>query len=501
MNSTPNLGSSSQSSSVSDSKSKGKRCISQLDGPLPSSSTAKRKMDVNLSEQIQQFIDKTAEDLLYEADSQRSKRSVHDYSFVITYDMHQNIEFVTLPSHFNEKVTEVDKLIAFLLKVCDIPAHVEKSNMHKGEETVPDLLSQYISGIVLAFASEAKLPTVWKEKDKAVEVAKQAVLWKRFMGYFVQNEMKLTHQFRFCAPSVSGDGEKTAFNKFYTLLSKQDGVYSEAKAKLIKTLIQVASVARAFKDVDNVLDAHKISVAEISREAKPQTEDKSKKRRKDAAKTYVVKTLWDPETFPFLTHLEKLHLKERRKVHTSRIKTVTDQWNTSTSIYQYTHYKEVLKTLKDLYTKYYQEVDRMSTSLHRRRMLFESYLRRHKLSDPQGTKLLKSTVAHYESEKANPKKTKDFAIVMDPRNVLQPATHYLVTNRTNLDGNADPVVTSANDIVNEFFHLYPHYITNSYTDNIAICKTTNAFSFLSVDENAQYDEDEAGGNADHDQIM
>lgn len=236
------------------------------------------------------------------------------------------------------------------------------------------------------------------------------------------------------------------------------------------------------KDVDHVLNAHKISKAEICRAAKPQTEDKSKKRRKGAPKTYTTKQLWDPETFPFLSQYEKNYLKQLKLVHTSIIKKFTLAWEATSAVNQYHLYKTKLTELKDLYQKYYQEVDRLSTRMHRRRMLFESYLRRNKLADPKGAKLLKSTVAHFETQKATPINDDEFAYVMDPRNVLQPIAHSRFINPSVIANDGSDISNAIVSVVNEFWDRYPEYDTKHYTDNVMLCKTTNIFDNLSIAE-------------------
>lgn len=467
----------------------GKRSIAQISSTLPSSQKSRRTKEVEDSKAILDFIDKTAEEALRYADSLRSKRSVEDYSYVIKYHADNSVENVTLPSDFNTRTNDIDRLIAFLIKTCELFVTVENPKVPKQEEEIPDVLSKYISGIITAFASETKLPTVWKEKDQPMEIAKQAILWKRFEGWFVHNDVKPTHQFRFCHPTISGSGEKTSFNKFYTLLSKQSGEHSGQRAKLVKTLIQLACTGHAVRDISNVLDAHRISKAEISRDAKPQAEDKTKRRRKDAPKTFVTKILWDPVTFPFLTQCEKEYLNALKAEHTGKIKTFTAAWERLPAVEQYVQYKPELLKLKDLYQKYYQEVDRASTRLHRRRMLFESYLRNNKIAEPKGPKLLKSTVAHFETQKAKPLKEVEFAFVMDPRNVLLPAGHGRFTNPNDAVGDDSQIWEKTAAVCNEFYTKYPDYSTKHYTDNVLICKTTNVFKNLSVREDEEMDED------------
>jgi hypothetical protein len=473
-----------------------KRTISQLAGELPSSREARKQKATKNNEVIVSFINQTAEQVLQEADSMRSRRAVADYSYVLNYGVDNRVESVTLPADFNTNTNSIDKLIAYLVKICELEVIVEDTRVNKLEEDVPDILTKYVSGIITAFASEAILPTVWKEKDQPMEIAKQAILWKRFEGWFTHKDLKPTHQFRFCSPTVSGSGEKTSFNKFYVLLSKQTGEHSAQRAKLVKSLIQIASVAHAIKDISTVLDAHKISKAEICREAKPQTEDKTKKRRKGMSKTYITKQIWDPETFPFLTQCEKLYLKSLKSVYTKAIKAKSDEWDDLPSLDQYINYKTELSKFKKLYQNYYQEVDRISTRLHRRRTLFETYLRKNNIADPKGTKLLKSTVAHFETQKATPKNLYEFALVMDPRNVLQPVVHGRFTNPNVTGDNQDETWATAGAVCDDFHSKYPDYNTAPYTDNITLCRTTNIFRNLKISEDDEYSSGEGDDMSD-----
>lgn len=478
-NLNPNCGPSTRST---------KRGISLITTALPSARASRKQKIAKDNKSMLAFINKTAEEALQKADSFRSKRTVEDYSYVIRYATDASVQDITLPSDFDQHVNDIDRLIAFLIATVGITLVVEDSKITKVAEEVPDVLKKYASGIITAFASEATLPTVWKEKDQPMEIAKQAILWKRFEGWFDHKGVKPTHAFRFCHPTISGSGEKTSFSRFYTLLAQQSGEYSGQRAKLIKTLIQLATSGHAVKEVRTVLDAHKISKAEICRAAKPQTEDKTKKRRKNAPKSYVTKQLWDPETFPFLSQCEKNYLKSLKSVFTSNIKTATDAWERLGSVEQYLNYKVKLQELKDLYQKYYQEVDRISTRLHRRRMLFESYLRKNKLAEPKGTKLLKSTVAHFETQKARPTNDREFAFVMDPRNVLQPAAHHRFTNPEVGAGDGSDLWNKVVAVCEEFKDKYPDYETKHYTDNVMLCKTTNIFDNLTIEGDIDHDE-------------
>jgi hypothetical protein len=230
------------SSSQSDTRPKpvtrsGKRPISQLTGTLPSAKQARNTSEKKADKAVHAHIDKCADELLEWADSQKNKRTVADYSYVVRYAPDNSIKDITLPGDFSTHNNEIDKLIAFLVKVGQVTVIVEPAKVPKTAIEVPDLIKKYIAGVVLAITDEAELPHQWKEKNDPTDIAKQAVLWKRMMAGLENEDIRLTHPLAFAHASVTGTGEKAAFSNFFSALAKVEGHYSVQQAKAIKVLI------------------------------------------------------------------------------------------------------------------------------------------------------------------------------------------------------------------------------------------------------------------------
>jgi ribosomal protein L20A (L18A) len=461
-----------------------KRRIGQLSGALPSTKESRKSTEKKANEAVLSHIKTCSEQLLEWADSQRNRRTVADYSYVVSYDVDNSIKDITLPNDFHNHNNEIDKLIAFLIRVGEVNVLVEPAKVPKTQIDVPDIIKKYIAGVVLAITGEAELPHQWKQKNDPTDIARQAVLWKRMIAWLDIEDIKTTHPFAFAHASVTGTGEKAAFSSFFSSLAKVEGHYAVQQAKAIKILISHACNSRAM-DCRAVLDSHRISRAELNRNAKPRTLDTSKAKRRGAQKIYIVKPLWDPETFPFLTRTEKLLIKARKESCMQEINESAGAFEKLNGLKQYEHWGYYLKKQKTLYQKLYQEVDRISTSLHRRRISFETYLSHTKIATVKGTKLEKSTVSHFEKEVQNPTKVAAFALVMDPRNVLPTSLGHLVANRDALANVEGPIGKAAQALISEFFEKYPDYTTTAYVDNVEMCRNTNIFEKLYIDDDKE----------------
>lgn len=487
--------SSSQNEPQDNPQSRGavRRSISQLSTALPSSKKARHTSERKADETVKTHIMKCADELLEWADSQKNKRTIADYSYVIRYHPDGSIADLTLPSDFSEHNNEIDKLIAFLVTVGEVNVVVEAAKVRKTLIEVPDLIKKYIAGVVLAITDEAKLPHQWKEKNDPTDIAKQAVLWKRMMASIENRNFQITHPFAFAHASVTGTGEKAAFSSFFTALAKLEGHYAVQQAKAVKILITHACRCRSL-DPTEVLNAHKISKAELNRNAKPRTLDTSKSRRRNVAKTYIVKELWDPESFPFLTRLEKQVIKARKEFYMNDINLAAATFERASGLQQYIEWKTYLSNQKNLYQKLYQEVDRISTALHRRRISFETYLSHTKIAIVKGTKLEKSTVSHFEREVQNPTDKVAFALVMDPRNVIPTSMGHCVADREALDNLEGPIGMASKGLITDFNSKYPDYINTAYVDNVDMCRNINIFTKLYLDEEDEGDEEAMDDN-------
>lgn len=416
-------------------------------------------------------------------DSVRGKKDAVDYSYTVGRDAEGLVDSITLPEGWSKHKSCLTVLIGALIKAHDrIEVCLAKPDNPIEEIDIPKQLEEFVIGISQGLDSRAPCPTEWKKKEKPIEIARQGIFYKRLMAW--AGQQSFTHAFDFIAASVSGTAEKSDFNAFYDLLDKVRSPYAVQYKKCVKALL-TSLCSRSPLDGTAVLEKHRLNHSFMKGLAKPQLRVKKSKKGQQALKK--PKELWEAKSHPLLSPKESAYVKNELLALQEPITEWSEQWDELTAIMQYTLYKPELKKLRELYTPIYTLTAKFSTGMSRRTTLFKNYAARCKLIKTKKIEFDRKFVDLYNLQRSHPSNKEWFAIIEDPRFVLVPVDHVLMTDSSARAGR--PLAIS---VIADFSARYGEYGTEKWTDNPLQLESINFFNELSIE-----DDDDGGDEEDN----